>query len=122
MVRQTKRFKKGLNKKVLSAILAASMIMTSSSFAMAAPNAEPLTEEPVVETQELEDANAGVAALSEDPQGAEEIGNNAKAAATFDDFKASLELDGVIYDVNVEDGNPNTNPDAREFEYKGGMK
>ena len=37
MVRQTKRFKKGLNKKVLSAILAASMIMTSSSFAMAAP-------------------------------------------------------------------------------------
>ena len=120
MVRQTKRFKKGLNKKVLSAILAASMIMTSSSFAMAAPNAEPLTEEPVVETQELEDANAGVAALSEDPQGAEEIGNNAKAAATFDDFKASLELDGVIYDVNVEDGNPNTNPDARKFEYKGG--
>ena len=37
MVRQTKRFKKGLNKKVLSAILAASMIMTSSSFAFAAP-------------------------------------------------------------------------------------
>lgn len=42
MVRQTKNFRKGgLAKKVLSAILAASMIMTSSTFAMAA------SEEPV---------------------------------------------------------------------------
>lgn len=56
MVRQTKRFKKGLNKKVLSAILAASMIMTSSSFAMAAPLADDtLTDEPVV-TSEAEEA------------------------------------------------------------------
>ena len=51
MVRQTKRFKKGLNKKVLSAILAASMIMTSSSFAFA----QPMDEQPaemLTDTQE----------------------------------------------------------------------
>ena len=38
MVKQTKTFKKGnVTKKALSAILAASMVMTSSSFVMAAP-------------------------------------------------------------------------------------
>lgn len=56
MVKHTKGFK-GLSKKVLSAILAASMIMTSSSFVMAA---EP-TEEPVVaEAQTLEANDAAV--------------------------------------------------------------
>ena len=66
MVRQTKRFKKGLNKKVLSAILAASMIMTSSSFAMAAPLADDtLTDEPVV-TSEAEEAEAEVDGILED--------------------------------------------------------
>ncbi len=57
MVRQTKRFKKGLNKKVLSAILAASMIMTSSSFAMAAPVEELTDEAPVAAAQSLEDVD-----------------------------------------------------------------
>lgn len=52
MVKHTKGFK-GLSKKVLSAILAASMIMTSSSFVMAA---EP-TEEPVVAESAIGRAN-----------------------------------------------------------------
>lgn len=68
MVRQTKRFKKGLNKKVLSAILAASMIMTSSSFAMAAPLADDtLTDETVVtgEVEETEEVDATTYALDE---------------------------------------------------------
>ena len=55
MVKHTKGFK-GLSKKVLSAILAASMIMTSSSFVMAA---EP-TEGQVAEEQTLEDNGAAV--------------------------------------------------------------
>ena len=122
MVRQTKRFKKGLNKKVLSAILAASMIMTSSSFAFAAPVDGSLSDDTATATEANAPSNeeAGIATLSGDPESAEELGNNAKTASTFDDFEASLELDGVSYDVNVEDGNPNTDPEKREFEYKGG--
>ena len=122
MVRQTKRFKKGLNKKVLSAILAASMIMTSSSFAFAAPVDGSLSDDTATATEANAPSNeeAGIATLSGDPESAEELGNNAKTASTFDNFKASLELDGVSYDVNVEDGNPNTDPEKREFEYKGG--
>lgn len=57
MVKHTKGFK-GLSKKVLSAILAASMIMTSSSFVMAAePTEEPVPVESTandVETTEVE--------------------------------------------------------------------
>ena len=53
MVKQTKTFKKGnVTKKALSAILAASMVMTSSSFVMAAP-----VEVEAVNV--VEDVNAG---------------------------------------------------------------
>ena len=53
MVKQTKTFKKGnVTKKALSAILAASMVMTSSSFVMAAP-----VEVEAVDV--VEDVNAG---------------------------------------------------------------
>lgn len=54
MVKQTKTFKKGnVTKKALSAILAASMVMTSSSFVMAAP-------------VEVEDVAVEAAAVAED--------------------------------------------------------
>lgn len=72
MVRQTKRFKKGLNKKVLSAILAASMIMTSSSFAFASTTDEAAAENTAVS----QDVN-GV--LTEDGD-AEDLGDDADAA------------------------------------------
>ena len=67
MVRQTKRFKKGLNKKVLSAILAASMIMTSSSFAFAAPVDGSLSDDTATATEANAPSNeeAGIATLSE---------------------------------------------------------
>ena len=98
MVRQTKRFKKGLNKKVLSAILAASMIMTSSSFAFAAPVDGSLSDDTATATEANAPSNeeAGIATLSGDPESAEELGNNAKTASTFDDFKASLELEKAL--------------------------
>ena len=60
MVKQTKTFKKGnVTKKALSAILAASMVMTSSSFVMAAP-------------VEVEDVAVEAAAVDEVAVGAEE--------------------------------------------------
>ena len=62
MVKHTKGFK-GLSKKVLSAILAASMIMTSSSFVMAAEQAP--TEEPVVAEAQALDANDGTVGQAE---------------------------------------------------------
>lgn len=69
MVRQTKRFKKGLNKKVLSAILAASMIMTSSSFAMAATNPEPLNEDAQTTEAPVADELEGLDDVTEDTDG-----------------------------------------------------
>ena len=67
MVKQTKTFKKGnVTKKALSAILAASMVMTSSSFVMAAPveGAEDVAVEAtvvdVVEDIDAEEENTGV--------------------------------------------------------------
>ena len=59
MVKQTKTFKKGnVTKKALSAILAASMVMTSSSFVMAAPvEVEDVAVEAAVATEE---ENVGV--------------------------------------------------------------
>lgn len=95
MVKHTKGFK-GLSKKVLSAILAASMIMTSSSFVMAAEqNGEQK------DVMVLQDNGSAMA----------------KAASTnFDDFTATL----GGFDVNVVA--PSTTPDERTFEYNGGSE
>lgn len=109
MVRQTKRFKKGLNKKVLSAILAASMIMTSSSFAMAAPLADDtLTDETVV-TNEVEEtevdgtltddaANSGVSTYSATPEGDTGISAQADEKYPANQFKVDIVTpDSIIY-------------------------
>ena len=95
MVKHTKGFK-GLSKKVLSAILAASMIMTSSSFVMAAEqNGEQK------DVMVLQDNGSAMA----------------KAASTnFDDFEATL----GGFDVNVDA--PSTVPDDRVFKYNGGSE
>ena len=65
MVKQTKTFKKGnVTKKALSAILAASMVMTSSSFVMAAP----------VEVEDVAvEAAAEVAVDAEENEAVEEV-------------------------------------------------
>ena len=83
MVRQTKRFKKGLNKKVLSAILAASMIMTSSSFAFAAPVDGSLSDDTATATEANAPSNeeAGIATLSEESEA-----ENAPVARIADSF------------------------------------
>ena len=63
MVKQTKTFKKGnVTKKALSAILAASMVMTSSSFVMAAPVEveDVAVEADVVDAVAAEEENVGV--------------------------------------------------------------
>lgn len=76
MVKQTKTFKKGnVTKKALSAILAASMVMTSSSFVMAAP-------------VEVEDVAVEAAAVAED-------------AAVVDVVEDVEENVGVIAQANV---------------------
>ena len=67
MVKQTKTFKKGnVTKKALSAILAASMVMTSSSFVMAAP------VDVVVETEAVDTAAEEVAVGAEEAEAVEE--------------------------------------------------
>ena len=90
MVRQTKRFKKGLNKKVLSAILAASMIMTSSSFAFAAPVDGSLSDDTATATEANAPSNeeAGIATLSE--LGAEDA-TDVLADKTAEDLTYELE-------------------------------
>lgn len=84
MVKQTKTFKKGnVTKKALSAILAASMVMTSSSFVMAAP-------------VEVEDVAVEAAAVAED----------AAVADVVEDVEAGEESVGVVITsstVKVED-------------------
>ncbi len=62
MVKQTKNYKKGcVSKKALSAILAASMVMTSSSFVMAAPvEVEDVAVESAVEVQAVDVAEEAV--------------------------------------------------------------
>lgn len=76
MVKQTKTFKKGnVTKKALSAILAASMVMTSSSFVMAAP-------------VEVEDVAVEAAAVAED----------AAVADVVEDVDAGEESVGVDMD------------------------
>lgn len=91
MVRQTKRFKKGLNKKVLSAILAASMIMTSSSFAFAAPVDGSLSDDTATATEANAPSNeeAGIATLSE-PE-------------AEDSAVASVEYKEENFNINVDD-------------------
>ena len=118
MVRQTKRFKKGLNKKVLSAILAASMIMTSSSFAFAAPVDGSLSDDTATATEANAPSNeeAGIATLSE-PEAEPDTQMDAQVAENFDDFRAYL----GDYEVNVnEGGDEYTNPEKRTFTYAGG--
>lgn len=137
MVRQTKRFKKGLNKKVLSAILAASMIMTSSSFAMAAPLADDtLTDETVV-TNEVEEtevdgtltddaANSGVSTYSVTPEG--DTGVDAQAtdgqvhtdnyAVAFKDGKNSFVYTGedIVPEINVYNKTTGTMAGSSEYQ------
>ena len=82
MVKQTKTFKKGnVTKKALSAILAASMVMTSSSFVMAAP-ADVAVEDVAVETAapETEDVVVGAEEATEETTEAEAVEETEEAA------------------------------------------
>ena len=108
MVRQTKRFKKGLNKKVLSAILAASMIMTSSSFAFAAPVDGSLSDDTATATEANAPSNeeAGIATLSEESEA--ENAPVARIAHSFD------ELDSKLGGFDASD------PNTLTFPYDGG--
>ena len=83
MVKHTKGFK-GLSKKVLSAILAASMIMTSSSFVMAAETEEPVPVESTAndvetteetEVEETEEATNEVATFAAPEAADANVGN-----------------------------------------------
>lgn len=98
MVKHTKGFK-GLSKKVLSAILAASMIMTSSSFVMAAePTEEPVpvestandveTTEVETEVEETEEATNEVATFAA-PEAADAATGN--TAITKDELYISVD-------------------------------
>ena len=84
MVKHTKGFK-GLSKKVLSAILAASMIMTSSSFVMAAETEEPVPVESTAndvetteetEVEETEEATNEVATFAAPEAADANVGND----------------------------------------------
>ena len=103
MVRQTKRFKKGLNKKVLSAILAASMIMTSSSFAFASTTDEVdgvLTAEETNVTNE----DAGVATNSLDMLPEDNDAVVATAVQTIDLGDSDTDVNNewtVTFDANT---------------------
>lgn len=121
MVKHTKGFK-GLSKKVLSAILAASMIMTSSSFVMAAePTEEPVpvestandvetTEETEVEETEVEEtekATNEVATFSEPAPATDAVGQAQvdkehvldEVAITVDDQPGNLIAADKTFDV-----------------------
>ena len=84
MVKQTKTFKKGnVTKKALSAILAASMVMTSSSFVMAAPvEVEDVAVEAAAETEEVavgaEDVE-NVESVDETVDAEEQVGTSYKS-------------------------------------------
>lgn len=106
MVKQTKTFKKGnVTKKALSAILAASMVMTSSSFVMAAPVE---VEDVAVEAAAVAE-DAAVADVVEDVE--ENVGVIAQANVTVEDAvytggkvipKVTVVADGQTLTENVD--------------------
>ena len=99
MVKQTKTFKKGnVTKKALSAILAASMVMTSSSFVMAAPaDADVIVEDAAVEATAVEE----VVGVEETEPVAEE---NVGADATIDSDIQGLDPEYFITSSEGVDG------------------
>lgn len=118
MVKHTKGFK-GLSKKVLSAILAASMIMTSSSFVMAAETEEPVpvestandvetTEETEVETEEeaeveeTEETTNNIATFSEPDPAPNAVG---QAEVDTREVKVDFTDDGT-YTYNGQEQKP----------------
>lgn len=121
MVKHTKGFK-GLSKKVLSAILAASMIMTSSSFVMAAePTEEPVPVESTAndvetteetEVEETEEATNEVATFAAPEAADANVGNNDaadKAAAwaegvTFNSFECHAPEEFTVKDRTYAGG------------------
>ena len=126
MVKHTKGFK-GLSKKVLSAILAASMIMTSSSFVMAA---EP-QDEVAVETEaaaveeanaETEETDAEEADAETEETAVEAEAPVQKAAAAAKATPAAQKAVKDIWDIGVTLGGQNTwwGNEPLEFEYAGG--
>ena len=106
MVRQTKRFKKGLNKKVLSAILAASMIMTSSSFAFAAPLTDDSSNNN--DNQSVTEQSLGDDADAADATGANvnalnlENNNVANAQAKVDTREVTVEVEDCVYNGEAQ--------------------
>ena len=94
MVKQTKTFKKGnVTKKALSAILAASMVMTSSSFVMAAP----------VELEDVAVEAAAVDVVEDVDAGEEQVG---VVEAVQGDF--TIEVNGgASLTYNGKDQTPN---------------
>ena len=95
MVKQTKTFKKGnVTKKALSAILAASMVMTSSSFVMAAP----------VEVEDVAvEAAAEVAVGAEETEAVEEAeaADEEQVGVAYDNVAVTLKT-GVTYEYTGE--------------------
>lgn len=110
MVKQTKTFKKGnVTKKALSAILAASMVMTSSSFVMAAPvevedvavEAAAVAEDAAV-ADVVEDVDAGEESVGAEYTAEDFVINF--AAASYNNGKAVEPTPAVTYDKD-DDGN-----------------
>ena len=89
MVKQTKTFKKGnVTKKALSAILAASMVMTSSSFVMAAPaDVDVVVEGEAVDTAEEVAVGAEEAEAVEE---ASEVTGEENVGTMFDAVAAEI--------------------------------
>ena len=97
MVKQTKTFKKGnVTKKALSAILAASMVMTSSSFVMAAP----------VEVEDVAVEAAAVDVVEDVDAGEENVGADYKveeSGITVDDLACEYTGEAVKPVVSIVD-------------------
>lgn len=135
MVKHTKGFK-GLSKKVLSAILAASMIMTSSSFVMAAePTEEPevavesVAEDATIEEDaEEDDAEDETVVEEENEAENEEVSapETKVAAAPANNSAATGKVANTIDQIEVIFAGEKIEPDDknsmtyREFEYEAG--
>lgn len=114
MVKHTKGFK-GLSKKVLSAILAASMIMTSSSFVLAAPEMDPVVNEATTGQTVLDEK-----VTIEQSEALEYNGEAQKPELTVTDVTNSEVLSAdTDYEVTGWESNVNAGTYTVKVEFKG---
>ena len=113
MVKQTKTFKKGnVTKKALSAILAASMVMTSSSFVMAAPvEVEDVAVEAaaVEEVAEVTEEQVGINTTYEFAESTFKIGGPYSYAKNgIDGLAPAIKNATIKCTTTVDNGDPTT--------------